>query len=273
MKSFTHHLLNIPNSTIFQIACTHKSVNGCVGQNYERLEFLGDSFLQFLMAYTLLKKHNCKNIEFLLPPLVANETISVWAQKSGLSRLIKAGYKIGSKSKVNADVFESYLGCWSLHLFQKGPTKKIDNYIYKNFVDNWSPLVNMISKFIDDSRYKERINIERKKSLSPQKIVAKQNKIIGYSIVKFEISLALYYKSNNLTEGELTTLRKNIYSSSRYGNLIKTNLNYVSKVNDSSKSPFYNQIGGYMREAKDTKEFFKRWQVIRHLVQKSLFKC
>ena len=59
MKFLSDLGINIKNKNLLNIALTHSSYsNEFGGENYERLEFLGDSVLQLIMSEYFYKNYN-----------------------------------------------------------------------------------------------------------------------------------------------------------------------------------------------------------------------
>lgn len=141
-----------PNPFLLQIACTHSSIDSTVGQNYERLECLGDSFLDFFMSYILVKEYNCEKINYTREFLVSNKNLSKWCQLNKNNKLINCRVPFNNLSNINANIFESYLGCWSLLLFNN------DNYLtfekmdkFEEFNKNWDIIFKWMIQLINDT--------------------------------------------------------------------------------------------------------------------------
>jgi ribonuclease-3 len=52
---------NFKNKDLLKIAVTHSSYSSNIGDNYERLEFLGDAILNFVISEYLYKKYKNQN--------------------------------------------------------------------------------------------------------------------------------------------------------------------------------------------------------------------
>jgi len=100
-----------------QRALTHASARGSAGEDYERLEFLGDRVLGLVIAEMLFSAYSTATegeLSVRLNALVNAETLAELAEEIGLSDLILAGTDIRSpkgRKRVNlrADVMESLI--------------------------------------------------------------------------------------------------------------------------------------------------------------------
>lgn len=103
------------NPDLLQMAMSHRSVDGT---NYERLEFLGDSILNFLMAEALFLKYPTAqegDLSRLRASFVKGETLAEVARELGLGQYLRLGageLKSGGRdrSSILADVVEALLG-------------------------------------------------------------------------------------------------------------------------------------------------------------------
>lgn len=100
---------------LLQMAMSHRSVDGA---NYERLEFLGDSILNFIMAETLFLKYpNAQEGELsrLRANFVKGDTLAEVARELSLGEHLRLGageLKSGGRdrSSILADAVEALLG-------------------------------------------------------------------------------------------------------------------------------------------------------------------
>jgi ribonuclease-3 len=98
-----------------QRALTHASARGAAGADYERLEFLGDRVLGFVIAEMLFNDYPAARegeLSLRLNALVNAETLAEIADETGLVPLIRAGADIktlAGRKRINlrADVMES----------------------------------------------------------------------------------------------------------------------------------------------------------------------
>lgn len=113
---------SIKNTNNFRIALTHKSVRFLDSNNelqsYERLEFFGDSLLDYYVTYFLFKcfpKHNEGDLTKLRTLLVEGKNLSKISKNIGLYKYlsINSTLKFESDSdkanKILADIFESFI--------------------------------------------------------------------------------------------------------------------------------------------------------------------
>ena len=124
--------IEIENLELLNVALTHSSYsNECGGENYERLEFLGDSVLQLIMSEYFYKNNNYTEGEMskIRASFVCENALYEYSKKINLIENIKVGH--GLEHEVNetiiADVFEAVLAVIYL---DKGYNVARD-YIYK----------------------------------------------------------------------------------------------------------------------------------------------
>ena len=100
---------------LLQMAMSHRSVDGA---NYERLEFLGDAILSFLMAEILFLKYSTAQegeLSRLRANFVKGDTLAEVARELGLGQYLRLGageLKSGGRdrSSILADAVEALLG-------------------------------------------------------------------------------------------------------------------------------------------------------------------
>ncbi|BBU47447.1 ribonuclease III [Mycoplasmopsis felis] len=142
------------NLQTYILATTHKSYNikdKTKLLNYERLEFLGDSLLAFVTAWTAFKKmpnHSQGELSRWKASAVQTETLSEVSKKLNLLPLLKTGpgqmkEDVINSPKVQADIFESMVGAIC---YDQGTNRAIQ-FIYdyllnpnleKDIIDNFS---------------------------------------------------------------------------------------------------------------------------------------
>ncbi len=105
----------IDNKELLSIALTHSSYsNEHGGNNYERLEFLGDAVLQLITSEYFFKNYNYQEGELskIRASFVCEEALAQYAKDVGIDKFIKVGN--GQIKNINdtiiADTFESVLG-------------------------------------------------------------------------------------------------------------------------------------------------------------------
>ena len=125
MKSIDEFLkkygIETNNKNLYEMAFTHSSFNSDAKthhHDYERLEFIGDSVLGFVIATLLFKEHS-NMLEGALTKarsyLVQSEYLANLARKEGYPEFIRAGKSLSSNDIVNnqsilEDVFEAVIG-------------------------------------------------------------------------------------------------------------------------------------------------------------------
>lgn len=107
--------VKIKNKKLLNTALTHSSYsNEHGGENYERLEFLGDAVLQLITSEYFYKKYNVQEGELskIRASFVCEEALAQYAKDVGIDQYIKVGN--GQIKNINdtiiADTFESVLG-------------------------------------------------------------------------------------------------------------------------------------------------------------------
>ena len=107
--------VKIKNKELLNTALTHSSYsNEHGGENYERLEFLGDAVLQLITSEYFYKKYNVQEGELskIRASFVCEEALAQYAKDVGIDQYIKVGN--GQIKNINdtiiADTFESVLG-------------------------------------------------------------------------------------------------------------------------------------------------------------------
>lgn len=157
---------SIKDTNNFRIAFTHKSIRFLDSNNelqsYERLEFFGDSLLEYYVTYFLFKcfpKHNEGDLTKLRTLLVERKNLSKISRNIGLDKYlsINSTIKLESDSekaiKIFADIFESFIAALyiekgedvlhlflSLTLFNRAETQKyLNNYKLNSLLINFIP--------------------------------------------------------------------------------------------------------------------------------------
>lgn len=114
MKFLSDLGIEIENIELLNVALTHSSYsNECGGDNYERLEFLGDSVLQLIMSeyFYKLESLNEGDMSKVRASYVCENALYEYSKKINLIPYIKVGH--GLEHTINetivADVFEAVL--------------------------------------------------------------------------------------------------------------------------------------------------------------------
>ncbi len=107
--------IKFQNETLINTALTHSSYsNEHGGENYERLEFLGDAVLQIIMSEYLFKNTTYPEgkMSKVRASFVCEQALRVYSEDLGLIPFIKVGH--GEEKNISdniiADIFESVLG-------------------------------------------------------------------------------------------------------------------------------------------------------------------
>ncbi|CAG8560155.1 16370_t:CDS:1 [Acaulospora colombiana] len=128
-------------------ALTHKSYcyeNPMSGHHNERLEFLGDSIVGFLVARYLYKKfpeHTEGQLSMLRAKIVCKQSLARFAVQLGLDRKLRLGLgSMGSRNneKILEDAFEAYIGA----IFLDSNIDVVEKHIEKLI----APVIDQISK-------------------------------------------------------------------------------------------------------------------------------
>ncbi|MCR5185317.1 MAG: ribonuclease III [Bacilli bacterium] len=126
------------NLDLYILALTHPSYNADAKtkhQDYERLEFIGDSVLGFVSADIIFKTHPKMDqgvMSKLRSYLVKSSSLANYARQIDLHSYIRAGHsvsseQIGKSNKILEDVFEALIG--AIYLDQG--IKVASQYLYK----------------------------------------------------------------------------------------------------------------------------------------------
>lgn len=158
-----HELLNSlkisPNSlTNYSLALTHSSYNADANtkhHDYERLEYMGDAVLGFVVADMIFQKYSKMEpglMSKLRSYLVKSHSLATYARSINLHKFIKAGHSIDTNQiynsdKILEDVFEALIG--AIYLDQG--INFVYNYI-KSFVE--TDLINIDLDVLTDYKTK-----------------------------------------------------------------------------------------------------------------------
>lgn len=120
MKFLTKYNINLTNNNLINIALTHSSYsNENGGENYERLEFLGDAILEMVSSEYFYKNTSLKegDMSKIRASYVCESALYAYSKKIGLISYIKVGHGINEVNEtIIADVFESVLAVIYLEL-------------------------------------------------------------------------------------------------------------------------------------------------------------
>jgi len=108
------------NPSLYEEALTHSSHNAITGTkhfDYERLEFLGDSFVGYVVSDLCYRHHPSMQpgeLSRLKSQFIRTESEALAAKKLGLDRYIRAGASLlgeaSSSLRILEDVFEAFVG-------------------------------------------------------------------------------------------------------------------------------------------------------------------
>lgn len=153
--------INIKNKKLLTTALTHSSYsNEHGGENYERLEFLGDAVLQLITSDYFYKKLNAPEGELskIRASFVCEEALAQYSKDIGIDKEIRVGN--GQLKNINdtivADCFESVLGAIYLDCGIEVARKYVLDIII--------PYVNEHHVFLGDykSRLQEMVQTDKK---------------------------------------------------------------------------------------------------------------
>jgi len=134
--------------SLLNIAFSHSSLGG---NNYERLEFLGDCVLRMVVSEYLFNKYK-KSQEGVLTKMraeiVSDKTLSLFAKKINLGDFVLLGKSEKKKGKgfdtILACVFEALLGVIFLEYGNKKAFEIVHKFIFENFKDEIEKIENEI---------------------------------------------------------------------------------------------------------------------------------
>ena len=161
MKFLSDLGIEIENIELLTIALTHSSYsNEMGGENYERLEFLGDSVLQLIMSEYFYKNHDLSegDMSKTRASYVCENALYEYSKKINLIPYVRVGHGLdhSENETIIADVFEAVLAVIYL---DKGFDVAKD-YIYKVII----PFVKEKRVFLSDykSHLQEMVQTEKK---------------------------------------------------------------------------------------------------------------
>lgn len=153
--------IEIKNKDLLKVALTHSSYsNEYGGENYERLEFLGDSVLQLIMSEYFYKNTNLSegDMSKTRASYVCEAALFEYSKKINLIPAIKVGNGLDhtENETIIADIFEAVLAVIYL---DKG-YEIAKNYIYDIVI----PYIERKQVFLSDykSHLQEMVQTERK---------------------------------------------------------------------------------------------------------------
>ena len=161
MKFLSDLGIEIENVDLLTTALTHSSYsNEAGGENYERLEFLGDSVLQLIMSEYFYKNHDLSegDMSKTRASYVCENALYEYSKKINLIPYVRVGHGLDhtENETIIADVFEAVLAVIYL---DKGYDVTKD-YIYKVAI----PFIENKRIFLSDykSHLQEMVQTEKK---------------------------------------------------------------------------------------------------------------
>lgn len=140
---------NFNNISLLEEALTHKSyANEFMTESYERLEFLGDAIIEFVVSDTIVnyKELGAGELSKLRASLVSTSYLYNISINLGLDKLAKKSKSLPSLSKKNtADLFESVVGA----VYLDGGLQKAKDIIDKYIIINEKNITNVLEKSRD----------------------------------------------------------------------------------------------------------------------------
>ncbi len=121
------------DKNLLKMALTHSSLSNEIGgENYERLEFLGDAIIEFVVSDRIYKYYflDSGSLTKLRASLVSTSNFSRISQELGLDKELYKSKSLSTLSeKTKADILESVIGAIYLDGGISEASKIIDKYI------------------------------------------------------------------------------------------------------------------------------------------------
>ena len=141
------------NKSILKLALTHSSVD-FNPNNYERLEFLGDSIIGFVVSDWLFSKYKTVNqgdLSINKSLLVSRKNLSSLGKKMNLIDYISTDSSVNLNNqstvdRINADLYESIVAA----IYLDSNYEKVKSFIYRTLLNS-----DLIQK---DENYKGKLN-------------------------------------------------------------------------------------------------------------------
>ena len=179
------HLPSFKNSDLFDLALTHRSYTNehfDVGENNERLEFLGDAVLGFVIAemlYSMYPTINEAQLTHLRSRLVDEKQLGKLGAEFGLGELMRLGNgaaKDGGRNNPSLlnDTFEATLGAY----FLDAGIESVRRYVLKIF----QPLAKQLVESSFDS-----LDIQQKRSSPRETFIDSKNRFQQWALAKYKI--------------------------------------------------------------------------------------
>ena len=209
------------NRELFEMAFTHSSFNSdakTTHHDYERLEFIGDSVLGFVVASLIYKYHpEMKEGEMTRTrsSLVQSNSLAKYAINLGYNEYIRAGHSLSleeaSKNhNILEDVFEAVIG--ALYLDQgiefciKLITKIFKDDVINFKIDDFKDYKSLLQEAMQ-AEYRESVTYKiNKKSCNIEKFSLLQLLFFCTTLVKFKFN-GIYGKDNQILNSNTTLVK------------------------------------------------------------------
>ena len=170
------HSFNIEphNNYYYELAITHPSCNSDLNtkhQDYERLEFVGDSVIGFVSADLIFKLHPEMDQGYmskLRSYLVCSKSLANYSRQYGLYELIRIGHSISREQleksdKILEDVFEAFMGAIYLDQGIDVAYKVVEKILYEDVEKtNLDDIIDAKTRLQEEmqSEYREAVKYE-----------------------------------------------------------------------------------------------------------------
>lgn len=259
-------LPHVSNPFHLQIAMTPKAVNNKIGKNYERLEWLGDSFYRVLLVYSVMKKYPGQGLH-LVNELEPNKKLSRISVNLGLPKMLNTHNYSRYGFRLKADIFESVMGCYAIELvgdynnhFKR--SKEISLFRLEDKCKTWHEVIGWTTELLNVINPGPTFNTKTQK-LAKKKAAA--YKTLGQSIIKLCVSMILFNANPTINEGKLTILRDKILLKIKKSIQNKKNLNepeVIKMLKGEKGSTIHYCIGFYIWSSENVKDLDRRVQVV-----------
>ena len=122
------------NKSLLSKALTHSSISS--SDNYETLEFLGDSIINYFTTTYLLNKYpkdNQADLSIKRSQIVNKKKMSYLSKSIGLYKYLKINTKIDISERLHCDIFEALIG--ALYIDSDiNTTSKILNNLFNKYI-------------------------------------------------------------------------------------------------------------------------------------------
>lgn len=150
----------VGNENLYQPAFIHKSAlkyfatTGIITESYERLEFIGDSVINFIVTRYIYAKYKDQAEGFLTrirTKLVSGTVLSKISKALGLQQYVvmnERGLANGwnANDRILEDVFEAFVGCLYLDVGLQAATTFVER-VYESYID--------FDEILRDNNYKD----------------------------------------------------------------------------------------------------------------------